>query len=157
MLTHNHGLLAYWFNKFLNQKLKTSIQPIYIAAGAVFPDIFLILDFFLHSEPLVIASKCLHSIPIFSIFFFGFLLGQKFSYSRIMAFFAGWGIFHIAVDVITHKNRAWPYFWPWFDHPIHGVADHGNHLLLAIEVILTIYTLYRMLLWVIRHITKKTL
>lgn len=156
MLTHNHGLLAYWFNGFLNRKLKTSIRPIYIVAGTVLPDTFLILDFLFHSELLIVVSKCLHSIPIFGIFLFGFLLGQKFHYSRMMAFFVGWGIFHIAVDVITHKNRAWPYFWPWLDYPIHGVADHANPILLGLEAVLTMYILYCTVVWVVKRTTKKT-
>jgi len=156
LLTHNHGLLAYWFNGFLNRKLKTSIKPIYIMAGAVFPDFFLIIYFFFHSKSLLIASKCLHSIPIFGIFFFGFILGQKFSYSRMMAFFMGWGIFHIAVDVITHKNRAWPYLWPWLDHPVHGITDHANPVLLTIETVLTVYVLYCTIRWIVKRITKKT-
>src|SRR3989338_7480100 len=158
LLTQNHGLLACWFNGLLNRKLKTNIRPVYIVTGAVLPDIFLIFDFFLHSEPLIIASKCLHSITIFGIFFFGFILGQKFNYSRMMAFFAGWGIFHIAIDVITHKNRAWPYLWPWFDYQIHGIADHYNPLLLGLEAILTAYILCRLLILAISSIypTKKT-
>ncbi|MBI2062463.1 MAG: hypothetical protein HYT64_02125 [Candidatus Yanofskybacteria bacterium] len=155
MLTHNHGLLAYWFNGFLNQRLKTNVRPIYIMIGAVFSDTFLILNFFLPSEQLIVVSKYLHSIPIFSIFFFGFLLGQKFIYSKLMAFFIGWGIFHIAIDVVTHKNRGWPYFWPWFDSPIHGVADHGNHLLFTVEAALTAYILCQALLWMIKRTTKK--
>lgn len=125
-------------------------------AGTVLPDTFLILDFLFHSELLIVVSKCLHSIPIFGIFLFGFLLGQKFHYSRMMAFFVGWGIFHIAVDVITHKNRAWPYFWPWLDYPIHGVADHANPILLGLEAVLTMYILYCTVVWVVKRTTKKT-
>ena len=125
-------------------------------AGAVLPDIFLILDFLLHSELLIVASKCLHSVPIFGIFFFGFLLGQKLRYGRMTAFFVGWGVFHIAVDMVTHKNKAWPYFWPWLDHPIHGVADHDNPILLGVEALLTLYILYRVLAHVVNLVTKKT-
>jgi hypothetical protein len=146
LLTHNHGLLAYWLNNFLNRKLKTNIQPIYATTGAILPDVFIILNFFFPSETLITASKCFHSIPIFGILFLGFILGQKFHYGRTMAFFLGWGFFHIAVDVMTHKNKAWPYLWPWLNYPIHGVADHDNLVLLGIEAILTIYILYRLLI-----------
>lgn len=156
MLTHNHGLLAYWFSEFLNRRLKTRIQPVYIIAGAVLPDIFLILDFLLPSKLLITVSKCLHSIPIFGIFLFGLLLIQKFRYGRVTSFFFGWGIFHIALDMVTHKNKAWPYFWPWLDYPIHGVADHSNPTLLVIEAVLTIYILHKIKILVARQATKKT-
>lgn len=138
----------------------TNIHPIFIIAGAVLPDVFLIFDFFIRSESLIIASQCLHSIPIFGIFFFGFLLGRecKFSYDRRMAFFLGWGGFHIAIDLATHKSKAWPYLWPWFNYPIHGITDHGNPLLLGLEAILTVYILYRLVTFVssLIHTTKKT-
>lgn len=160
MLTQNHGLLAFWFNKFLNQKLETKVHPAYIMTGAILPDIFLVFYFFLKTTFLVVISKSLHSVPIFVISFIVYLLlmflSQDFRYGRAMAFFIGWGFFHIAIDMVTHKTRAWPYFWPWLDSPIHGIADHNNPILFTVETILTIYIFYCITLWLVKRITKKT-
>lgn len=159
MLTPNHGLLAYWFNKFLNQKLKTKVHPAYILTGAILPDVFLIFGFALGVSTLVTVSKGLHSILVFLVAFFCYflftLVSQGINYGRVTAFFVGWGLFHIAIDTVTHKTKAWPYFWPWIDSPIHGIVDHGNPVLFAVEGILSIYLLYHLVYWIVKQATPK--
>lgn len=163
MVTTSHGILAYLFHRFVNRKLKTRVPSLYILIGAMLPDTFHVTNAILgwlsfrffgqrwHQEWLIELSKLMHSITVCSIafflFFFLFLVfaKPKAAYGRAAAFFLGWGIFHIVVDVLTHLQQSWPYLWPWtkipipwVNIPIHGLIDHNYPLMLAIEFILSI-------------------
>lgn len=155
MITTSHGILAFWFNRYLNRKLKTRVNPLCILFGAMLPDLFhvanvvigwLWIKLFLspwHGELLLNVSRYLHSFPIFALafttcFFIIFIIRGGLLYGRTLAFFFGWGFFHILIDVVTHKGMAWPYFWPWTRVPIYGLIDHSEPLLLFIELIISV-------------------
>lgn len=151
MITLNHGILAFWFNKKLNQRLGTRVAFGWIVTGAMLPDLFHVSDscigwlakniFFseFHSEILVEIGRFFHSFPVFAVIFstvflFTFFIKKGLDYGHTLGFFIGWGIFHIAIDGLTHKTGAWPYLWPWTNHPIHGLIDHSHPLMWLIEI-----------------------
>lgn len=157
MVTTSHGILAFLFNRYLNRKLKTRVPPFFIILGAMLPDFFHVTNTILewlwakillskwHWEFLLDISRYLHSFPIFALtfttcFFAIFIICNGLFYGRTLAFFFGWGFFHILIDVITHKGMAWPYFWPWTKVPIYGLIDHSEPLLVFIELIISVFT-----------------
>ena len=127
MFTSSHGGLAFLFNRYLNRKLKTRVHPLFIVFGAMLPDAFHVANAVLgwlsakmfsekwHWEFLLDLSKFMHSFPLFAVifslcFFLVFLVRRGPHYGRTVAFFLGWGFFHIVIDIFTHKGMAWPYF-----------------------------------------------
>ncbi|MDO8495807.1 MAG: hypothetical protein Q7S32_04865 [bacterium] len=156
MITTSHGILAYWFNQFLNRRLKTKVHAFFIVLGSVIPDFFHVANAIIgwlyfntlgitwHSEFLIDTSKALHSFTVFTIVFtlsyFLLLLIRRrgFYYGRTVAFFCGWGFFHILIDIITHRSMTWPYLWPWPQIPMHGFIDHLHPLMIVIEIVVTI-------------------
>lgn len=147
MLTPTHSILAFWFNRFLNRRLKTRISWLFIVCGAMLPDFFYATHWLLKRvgvgkdwnwEFWLNISKFLHSLPIaitaflFFSFFVSLFLDRE-VYFRIKSFFYGWILFHITLDVFTHKSEGWPYFWPWLDWKINGIIDHNDLLFWILE------------------------
>lgn len=151
MLTPNHGIIAFWFNRLLNRRLGTKVSPLWIVIGSMIPDLFHVSDAGIgwlakyllfsefHSETLIETGRFFHSFPVFAVIFsiaflFVFVIKQGLYYGRTLGFFIGWGFFHIIIDGLTHKTGAWPYLWPWTNHTIHGLIDHSHPLMWLLEI-----------------------
>src|SRR3989344_3289530 len=101
MVTTSHGILAFWFHRYLNRKLKTKVPFFYIVLGATLPDFFHVSNAILgwlsakiflvpwHWELLLDIGKFWHSLPVFALtfsvcFFVTFIIRGELGYGRLL-------------------------------------------------------------------------